>query len=125
MNPAIAPAQPNAIVYPDSDGLPISDNTKQLRWIFTLYGNLVALFRDRLDVFVAGNLLWYPVEGQPEIRIGPDVFVAFGRPKGDRGSYKQWEEGGIAPSVVFEILSPGNKKTRWASITYTIRTLTA
>jgi hypothetical protein len=35
--------------------------------------------------------------------------VAFGRPKGYRGSYKQWEEGGVAPQVVFEILSPGNR----------------
>jgi hypothetical protein len=34
--------------------------------------------------------------------------VVFGRPKGDRGSYLQWEEGGIAPQVVFEILSPGS-----------------
>ena len=34
--------------------------------------------------------------------------VAFGRPKGDRGSYRQWEEGQIPPQVVFEILSPGN-----------------
>jgi hypothetical protein len=35
--------------------------------------------------------------------------VVFGRPKGDRGSYKQWEEDQIAPQVVFEILSPGNR----------------
>ena len=28
--------------------------------------------------------------------------------KGDRGSYKQWQEDNIAPQVVFEILSPGN-----------------
>jgi Uma2 family endonuclease len=35
--------------------------------------------------------------------------VVFGRPKGDRGSYKQWEEENIAPQVVFEILSPGNR----------------
>ena len=35
--------------------------------------------------------------------------VAFGRPKGRRGSYKQWEEGDIAPQVVFETLSPGNR----------------
>ena len=34
---------------------------------------------------------------------------SFGRPKGNRGSYKQWEEAGIAPQVVFEILSPGNR----------------
>lgn len=53
-------------------------------------------------------MLWYPIQGQPKIRQAPDVFVAFGRPKGDRGSYKQWEEDSIAPQVVFEILSPGN-----------------
>jgi hypothetical protein len=34
--------------------------------------------------------------------------VAFGRPKGDRGSYKQWEEDNIPPQVVFEINSPRN-----------------
>src|SRR5262249_49212298 len=54
------------------------------------------------------NINWYPVEGEPTIVNAPDVLVAFGRPKGDRGSYKQWEEGGIAPQVVFEVLSPGN-----------------
>jgi Uma2 family endonuclease len=96
------------IVYPDSDGEPMSDNTKQWRWIVVICGNLAALFRDVADVFVAGNLLWYPEEGHPENCGAPDGLVVFGRPKGDRGSYKQWEEGGIAPQVVFEILSPGN-----------------
>src|SRR5262249_51170612 len=54
-------------------------------------------------------LFWYPVEGDPTIRQAPDILVAFDRPKGDRGSYRQWEEGGLAPQVVFEILSPGNR----------------
>ena len=35
--------------------------------------------------------------------------VAIGRPKGERGSYRQWDEAGIAPQVVFEVLSPGNR----------------
>jgi hypothetical protein len=35
--------------------------------------------------------------------------VVFGRPKGDRGSCKQWEEAGIAPHVVFEVLLPNNR----------------
>ncbi len=96
------------VVYPESDGKPMADNTKQLRWIVVLYGGLCAVFRGRQDVFVASNLLWYPEEGQPDISAAPDVFVAIGRPKGDRGSYRQWEEGGVAPQVVFEILSPGN-----------------
>jgi Uma2 family endonuclease len=97
-----------AIVYPDSDGQPIADNTLQFRWIVTIEGGLDALYTADPDVFVAGDLLWYPVEGKPNIRTAPDALVVFGRPKGERGSYKQWEEGGIAPHVVFEVLSPGN-----------------
>jgi hypothetical protein len=62
----------------------------------------------RLPDFVAGDLLWYPVKGNPRVRIAPDVMVALGRPKGYRGSYRQWEEDGIPPTVVFEIWSPGN-----------------
>ncbi len=97
------------IEYPDSDGQPMADNTLQFRWIVTIQGNLDALFADKADVFVAGDLLWYPVEGQPHIRRAPDALVAFGRPKGYRGSYQQWLEGNIAPQVVFEVQSPGNR----------------
>ena len=97
------------IIYPDSDGQPMADNTKQFRWIVVIKENLELLFADHPDVFVAGDLLWYPVEGNNRIRRAPDAMVVFGRPKGDRGSYKQWEEDQIAPQVVFEILSPGNR----------------
>ncbi len=106
--PAEVIAKPET-VYPDSDGQPMADNTRQFRWIMTIQGGLDALFRDDASVFVAGDLLWYPVEGLPAVRIAPDVMVVFGRPKGDRGSYKQWLEAGIAPQVVVEILSPGNR----------------
>ena len=95
--------------YPDSDGQPMADNTVQFRWIQTLQGGLDALFLDDPLVFVAGDLLWYPVEGNNTLRAAPDVLVVWGRPKGDRGSYRQWEEGGLAPQVVFEIISPGNR----------------
>src|SRR3954454_1061429 len=98
------------ITYPDSDGQPMAENTEQYEWIVTIKGHLDILYLDRPDVFVAGDLLWYPVEGKPKIRTAPDTLVAFGRPKGYRGSYKQWEEGGIAPQVVFEVLSPGNRQ---------------
>ena len=97
-----------SIIYPDSDGKPMADNTKQFHWIVNIEGGLEVLFKDDPDVFVAGDLLWYPVENNNTIRAAPDALVAFGRPKGHRGSYKQWEEGGIAPQVVFEVLSPGN-----------------
>ena len=97
-----------AISYPESDGMPMADNTRQFRLIVMIEGGLDAQFAQQPDVFVAGDLLWYPVEGQPAIRAAPDIMVVFGAPKGDRGSYLQWREGNVAPQVVFEILSPGN-----------------
>jgi Uma2 family endonuclease len=93
-----------AVVYPDSDGEPKADNTDQFDFIHTFKGNLDLLLPD----FVAGDHLWYPVEGRPDVRVAPDIYVALGRPKGPRGSYKQWEEGGVAPQVVFEWWSPNN-----------------
>lgn len=97
------------IIYPDSDGQPMSDNTLQFQWIVDIKENLEFIFKDEPDVFVAGDLLWYPVEGDSKTRQAPDAMVAFGRPKGYRGSYMQWKEGNIAPQVVFEVLSPGNR----------------
>jgi Uma2 family endonuclease len=97
------------IEYPDSDGQPMADNTLQFQYIVMIKEGIEALLADNPDVFVAGDLLWYPVEGNNRTRMAPDVMVAFGRPKGHRGSYRQWQEGGIAPQVVFEILSPGNR----------------
>jgi Uma2 family endonuclease len=99
----------NPIVYPTSDGKPMAENTLQWRWIVTIVGGLRARFADDPNVFIAGDLLWYPVEGRPDIRVAPDGLVAFGRPRGERGAYLQWQEGNIAPQVVFEVLSPGNR----------------
>ncbi|MCB1769873.1 MAG: Uma2 family endonuclease [Candidatus Competibacteraceae bacterium] len=98
--------------YPESDGEPMAENTEQYAWLVKIKENLEIIFSDRDDVFIAGDLFWYPV---PDRRItgpvAPDVMVAFGRPKGKRKSYLQWEEEDIAPQVVFEILSPAN--SRW------------
>ncbi|MBW4698926.1 MAG: Uma2 family endonuclease [Aphanocapsa lilacina HA4352-LM1] len=99
---------PDTLVYPDTDGQPMADNTEQFRWIVYLKEGLEWLFAGDPDVFVAGDLLWYPVEGNPQLCQAPDTMVAFGRPKGKRGSYRQWLEANVAPQVVFEVLSPGN-----------------
>jgi Uma2 family endonuclease len=104
----LVPDRSTDTIYPDSDGQPMADNTKQFRWIVTIKENLELLFAEAADVFVAGDLLWYPVVGDASLCQAPDVMVVFGRPKGDRGSYKQWEEDQIAPQVVFEILLPSN-----------------
>ena len=98
------------IIYPETDGQPMANNTIQFRWILVIQQNLDWLFANDPNVFVAGDLFWYPVEGKPKIVNAPDVMVVLGRPKGDRGSYQQWREANIAPQVVFEILSPSNSQ---------------
>jgi len=103
----VRPLLSESIIYPESDGLPLADNTIQFRLITTIHGGLDALFP---ETFVAADLLWYPVEGDNTTSAAPDVMVAFGRPKGERRSYLQWKEGNIAPQVVFEIASPSNTR---------------
>jgi Uma2 family endonuclease len=107
VTPIPSPPQ-QEVIYPDSDGKPIANNTDQFRWIVVIEQNLEWMYANDENVFVAGDLFWYPIEGRPNIVNAPDVMVAFGTPKGRRGSYQQWNESGIAPQVVFEILSPGN-----------------
>ncbi len=106
--------EPDLIEYPEDNGEPMAENTLQYEWIVTIKGGLEAAFRHRPDVFVAGDLLWYPVRGLTELCTAPDAMVVIGRPKGYRRSYLQWKEDGIAPQVVFEVLSPGNRPGRMA-----------
>ena len=97
--------------YPEDDGEPLSESTLHLKWIIILFFGLKSMFEDREDVFIAGDLLWYPVEGEQEIRRAPDVMVAFGRPRREDenlGSYQQWQEDNIPPQVVFEVRSPSD-----------------
>ena len=97
------------IVYPETDGKPMAENTLQYKWVTTIKGGIHAQYRNRSDVFVAGDLFWYPIEGDTNTCTAPDTMVVFGRPPGHRPSYKQFEEGGIPPQVVFEILSHSNR----------------
>lgn len=95
------------IHYPDCDDQPMASNTEQYRWIVIIQQNLDWLLA---EAFVAGDLFWYPIKGRSDISVAPDVMIALGRPKGKRLSYKQWEEDGVAPQVIFEILSPSNTR---------------
>ena len=97
------------IIYPENNGEPMSNNTEQFRLIVEIKENLELVFANDQNVFIAGDLLWYPVEGKNKLCQAPDVMVVFGVPKGYRGSYQQWFENDIAPQVAFEILSPGNR----------------
>jgi len=93
------------IFYPCSDGKPMADDTLQYQWMVTIKEGLETLLPND---FIAADVFWYPVKGNPKIVYAPDVMVALGRPKGYRSSYRQWQEGNIAPQIVFEVLSNSN-----------------
>ena len=75
-----------------------------------LRAGLERRYRDRGDVLVAHELLVYFDGAKPSRRsarrLSPDLLVAFGVPRRDRGSFTVWEEG-RAPDFVLEILSEG------------------
>ena len=66
---------PEHLIYPESDGKPMGENTLQVKWIVALFNGLQGLFRDRDDVFVAADLFWYPKQGDPTTVTAPDVMV--------------------------------------------------
>ncbi len=96
------------IVYPDSDGRPVAESDFQLTPLIYALDALKAYFQSREDVYVAGDMFLYYEEGNPKAAVAPDVFVVLGAPKGDRHSYKLWQEP-KAPDFVLEITS---KSTR-------------
>ena len=92
--------------YPSSDGQPMAENEWQLTAMLEALQGLRAHYRDRLDVYVCGDLLIYYEEGDPAKSVAPDVFVVFGAPKHKRMTYKLWEEP-KAPDFILEVASPG------------------
>lgn len=99
--------------YPESDGEPMGDNDTQIELMILLRQALRRLF-DGQQVYISANVFWYPVHGKPGIRTAPDLIVAFGRPPGNRGSYREWDEDGVAPQVVAEVVSPSNSPAHLA-----------
>lgn len=89
--------------YPDSDGLPM-DGDAQREAMTNLIYSLETRYYGERDVYISGNLFIYYVEGDPDKRVAPDCFVAFGVPGGPRRSFRVWEEGRM-PAIVFEIAS--------------------
>lgn len=87
---------PVDVFYPESDGKPMADNTLEWDWMVKIVDELRELFAGQ-NVVLAGDLFWYPVPGNAKTVIAPDALVVFGRPPGNRGSYKRWEKDGLAP----------------------------
>ncbi|MBD1832984.1 Uma2 family endonuclease [Cyanobacteria bacterium FACHB-472] len=106
---------PSSDELPDSDGLPV-DNELQ-----TLVPNFLSLilgfiWANRFDWFFGVNMGVYHTTGlNPIVPIVPDAFLSLGveRVKGNnlRKSYVTWEENGVVPRFVLEVVSqtPGGE----------------
>ena len=102
-----------AIIYPDSDGQPMAENTQQYEWIVTIKGNLDILFLDRPDVFVAGDLLWYPVEGDPRSAPRPIPWWPSAGPRDIAGRTSSGRRGGSPPRSSSRCSRPATAPARW------------
>jgi Uma2 family endonuclease len=96
------------IYYPERDGKPMAETDVHIDVLIYLREALKDHFRDEPQVYVAGNMLLYYEEGNPAACVAPDIFVVQGVAKGERRTYKLWEEG-QPPTVIFEITSRGSR----------------
>jgi Uma2 family endonuclease len=96
------------IHYPESDGKPMGETDVHIDALIYLREALRDYFRDDPRMYVAGNMLLYYEEGNPTACVAPDVFAVQGVAKGERRTYRLWEEG-QPPVVVFEITSRGSR----------------
>jgi Uma2 family endonuclease len=97
------------VYYPEFDGKPMGETGIHGREIREVLQALDLRYRGVPDVLVGGNLIFYPVEGDPRTSFVSDVFVARGVPSGLRRTYKIWEEGKV-PQFILEVTSDS---TRW------------
>ena len=104
------------VIYPESDGEPMSECALQGLAIRTLVLGFERLYSGRDDVFVGADQFWYPVKGEPKIVAAPDTMVVVGLPVKptlrEIGSYRQWEHGGHV-ALAIEVLSPSDT---WAEM---------
>jgi Uma2 family endonuclease len=96
------------VYYPESDGKPMGETDVHIDALIYLREALRDYFRDDPQMYIAGNMLLYYEEGNPAACVAPDVFVVQGVAKGERRTYRLWEES-QPPIVVFEITSRGSR----------------
>jgi hypothetical protein len=80
------------IHYPESDGKPMGATDVHIDALIYLREALRDYFRDDPLMYVAGNMLLYYEEGNPSACVAPDVFVVQGVAKGQRRTYRLWDE---------------------------------
>jgi Uma2 family endonuclease len=94
--------------YPESDGKPMGETEIHIREIIYLLEALAEHLREVPEVYVGADMLLYYVEGNPRQFVVPDVFVTLGVPRGQRRTYKLWEEG-RPPTLIVEVTSDSTR----------------
>ncbi len=96
------------VEYPSSDGKPMAESDLHRKEMMYLIEALEGRYRETPDVYVAGNLFLYYAQGDRKAVVAPDVFLVKGVPKGDRKSFKLWQEG-RGPCFVIEVTSESTR----------------
>ena len=114
-----------AVVYPESDGMPLTDGEYQAPLYIRVVGALRVHFKDVPGARVNGDSFIYCVEGDPRRSVSPDCHDARGLSEESLESIERnnvWEVG-KAPHFVLEIGSPntaskdlGSKRCLYAGL---------
>ncbi|RKU31480.1 hypothetical protein C6499_04390 [Candidatus Poribacteria bacterium] len=111
-----------SIFYPEEDGEPMAVSDLHRRILMRTLQVFDEHFRKDPGAYVSGDILIYYVEGDPRKSVSPDVLVAFGLGKKNRGNYLVWVEGKV-PDFAMEFSSKntyqndlGHKMELYASL---------
>ena len=111
--PAAQTQTQTAIVYPDTDGMPLPDGHFQDPLFREIVTTIETHYKDRPDILVSGNTFVYYEEGNPQRFVSPDCYVALGISKESIerfNTYRIWEVG-KPPDFALEIGSPSTANT--------------
>ena len=111
-----------SIFYPEEDGEPMAVSDLHRRILMRTLQVFDEHFKQDPGAYVSGDILMYYVEGDPRKSVSPDVLVAFGLGKKNRGNYLVWVEGKV-PDFAMEFSSKntyqndlGHKMELYASL---------
>ena len=93
-----------SIFYPEENGEPMAVSDLHRRILMRTLQVFDEYFKQDPGAYVSGDILIYYVEGDPRKSVSPDVLVAFGLGKKNRGNYLVWVEGKV-PDFAMEFSS--------------------
>ena len=98
-----------AIVYPETDGMPLPDGEYQAPIYVRVVSTLRVHFGDVPGARVNGDVFIYYVEGNPRRSVSPDCYVVFGLSEEPRWNRFPWKE--IIP--IFYGRSASRRTSSW------------